>query len=351
VLKLLKALVRPAESERADAVLPAPPPPVVVPAPGVEPFDLGSALADANGFPVVDWPSVQKWVASVPAAPARAEAWQACERGWLEHLRHALGPDYRLRMEGKAILLSTLEPRVAGATLAFVDKTTQRILRLLDGVADVPEWGYDIMIVFDDEDAYYRYVSHYYPEAGEFAASSGMFIHGGCGHFVMVKADLRAIEPVIAHELTHACLSHLPIPAWLNEGLAVNTEARLCPAAHGPADPQRTHALHRQFWGPEEIQQFWSGKSFLRNDDGNALSYDLARILVSQFGADWDRFRTFALAANLADGGASAAREHLGIDLGAAACAVLERDDARAWAPMPQTWGGEPERGAFAPSA
>ncbi|MGE3431236.1 MAG: hypothetical protein AB7I22_09535 [Ramlibacter sp.] len=252
-----------------------------------------------------------------------------------------------MRLQGTAILVSTLPAHVADATLAYVNKTVQRIVQVLDGVAAVPEWGYDILIVFDDDEAYYCYVAHYYPDAGEFAASSGMYINAGCGHFVTVKADLRAIEPVIAHELTHACLSHLPIPAWLNEGLAVNTELPLCPPAQAPANPLQMHARHLKFWGVEEIQEFWSGKSFLRNDEGNELSYDLARVLVSQFAADWETFRPFALAADLADGGASAATQNLGIDLGAAVCAVLERQADPAWAPRPQAWPGDPERGAF----
>ena len=61
------------------------------------------------------------------------------------------------------------------------------------------------------------------------------------------------------------------------------------------------------FWGADEIQQFWSGKSFLRPDDGNMLSYDLARILVDQLSADWPRFATFVNDANLEDAGAGAA--------------------------------------------
>jgi len=85
----------------------------------------------------------------------------------------------------------------------------------------------------------------------------------------------------------------------------------------------------------------------LRNDEGNELSYDLARVLVSQFATDWDRFRQFALAADLADGAASSARQNLGIDLGAAACAVLEREPDPSWAPRPEAWRGDPERGAF----
>ena len=68
---------------------------------------------------------------------------------------------------------------------------------------------------------------------------------------------------------------------------------------------------------------------------------------MSQFAADWQTFRQFALAADLADGGAAAAQLHLGIDLGAAVCAILEREPDESWSPRPEAWGEAPERGAF----
>lgn len=343
MLKLLKSLLRPAETpQAAEASAPA-----ELTAPGVPPLDLQAVKRDANGLPVLDWPAVQAWVAGIATPAAQAEAWAACKRAWLAHLREALGPGYRLRQGGSALLLSTLPAHVAEATLGFVHKTGLRILRTLDGLARPAERGQDILIVFDDDASYYRYVSHCYADAGEFAASSGMYIDAGCGHFVTVKADLHAVEPVIAHELTHACLGHLPLPAWLNEGLAVNTEQRLAPRPGALQDPRLMHERHRAFWGQDEIQQFWSGASFLRNDAGNELSYDLARILVAQFAVDWPRFRDFALAAEMADGGAAAAREHLQTDLGAAACALLERALNADWAPRPELWAQAPERGAF----
>jgi hypothetical protein len=315
--------------------------------PGAEPFDLSASLVDAGGFPVPNWEAVHRWIERLPVGSAKAEGWTLCERAWLEHLRVALGGEYRVRTQGSAILVSTLPAHLADATLAFVNKTVQRILRVLDGVAATPEWGNDILIVFDEDESYYRYVSYYYPEAGEFASSSGMYVNRGCGHFVTVKADLRSVEPVIAHVLTHACLSHLPIPAWLNERGSPSIPSSTLPPPQAPANPQHMHARHLKFWGADEIQEFWSGKSFLRSDDGNELSYDLARVLVSQFAAEWKQFRQFALAADVADGAASSAKQHLGIDLGAAVCAILEREPDPSWAPRSEAWRANPERGAF----
>ncbi len=326
-----------------QAAAPVPPEPVT-PAPdtvcavGIEPFDVGAARVVVQGLPVLDWQAVHAWVNRIPDASEQARAWAACEQAWLAHLRDALGPGYRLQQAGGALLLSSLSRPVAEATLAFVNKTLQRVLRTLDGLAETPAWGHDILIVFDDDDTYYRYVSRYYAGDGEFAASGGMHIDDGCGHFVTVAADLHAIEPVIAHELTHACLGHLPIPLWLNEGLAVNTEQRLTPRPRAPVDPRLLHERHLAFWGVAQVQQFWSGQSFLRNDEGNELSYDLARLLVAEFAADWPRFRDFARHALAADGGAAAAAEHLGIDLGAAVSAVMQKSPDAGWAPRPSGW-------------
>jgi hypothetical protein len=311
------------------------------------PFSLASHIREANGLPYLDWEAVGTWIEALPSDEQQAEGWSACERAWLLHLRAALGTGYWLAEAGEAMLLSTLDKPVARVTLEYINRTLTRVVRLLDGIAAVSEWGKDILIVFDDHDTYYRYVSYYHPGEGEFALSSGMYIHSACGHFVTMKSDLREIEPVIAHEMAHACVSHLPLPAWLNEGIAVNTERRLVGGGSKLHTPEEMHRRHLAFWGESEIQQFWAGKSFFRTDDGNMLSYDLAQIIVEQLSKDWEPFQRFVLAADRADAGLAAGREHLGIDLGAYVCAILEKEECSALTPDPTTWDSEPEKGGF----
>lgn len=348
MLNFLQSVLNRDQPKSSSAGGPAPlsAPPLSVEVPGAEPLVLEPLIRHVNGFPHFDWNPVYQWVDAL-SEDQQSAAWEQCEKAWLAHLRQSLGTDYSLRESGDAVLLSSLEPKVAKATLEFMTRTESRILRVLDGVARKAEWGMNILVVFDDDDAYYRYVSHFYPESGEFAMSGGMYLNAGCGHFVTVKADLRAIEPVIVHELVHSLLSHLPIPAWLNEGLAVNTENRLSPSGAPLFSPHEMHAKHLAFWGSTEMQEFWSGKSFLRPDDGNMLSYDLARIFVDHFASDWPRFAAFVNEANLADAGNEAARRHLEIDLGVAACALLDKAPDAAWHPTPERWAEAPERGAF----
>jgi hypothetical protein len=301
-------------------------------------FSITDHLAFEHGFPFPDWKAVGQWLDALPSEEIKARGWDACERGWLLHLRDALGPSYRLDEVEGAVLVSSLEAGPARAALEFMQRTSNRIAKVLDGIAESPEWGSDVLVVFDERDAYYRYVSHYYPNDGEFSLSGGMCLNQGCVHFVTVKNDLQSVEHVIAHELTHSMLSHLPLPVWLNEGLAVNTEHRLCPQ-RGDYEKQRELVVkHATFWGEAEIQEFWSGASFYRPDDGNALSYDLAQAMVRDLSRDWDTFRRFVTAANMEDGGYAAAQEHLSLDLGTYVANLLGRPEAANLAPAPSQW-------------
>jgi hypothetical protein len=175
-----------------------------------------------------------------------------------------------------------------------------------------------------------------------------MFINAGYGHFVCVQSDMRAIEPIIAHELTHMLVMHLPIPAWLNEGLAVNTERIVSEPGGWGYTPQEMREMHARFWNESTIQEFWSGKSFLRTDDGNLLSYDLARQLVTVLSQDRARFVAFVNAADRQDGGQAAASEHMGAELEMAVTVLLGEG---AWRPAPEVWTHDTERGGFAPTS
>jgi hypothetical protein len=301
-------------------------------------FPLERHTTRHHDYPVVDWAAVRAWVEGLPEA-RRGKAWSDCERAWLLEFRGALGRGFRLDESDSAALVSSLEPNFARAALDYMARTERRIAAVLAGLAADDAWGKEILLLFDDSAAYYRYVSYYYPDAGEFAVSGGLHINEGCSHFVSVKNPMRVLEPMIVHEMTHAALEHLPLPSWLNEGLAVNTEQRLAgapPLRFG--DLEKLHERLRRFWSSVSIQEFWSGESFHRPDEGNELSYELARIVVAQLARDWKPFAQFARRADPADAGAAAARECLGLDLGEVVTALLERDTPRSWSPDPSRW-------------
>jgi hypothetical protein len=307
-------------------------------------FMFAEHLHAHEGLPILDWEAVLSWSDAIESDEAAATAITDCTRGWLLHLRDALGPAYELHESRYAMVLSPYSPRFAKDMLEFIERTRRRIAQTLDGVAEFDEHEREVLIVFNDQETYYRYVSHVYPDDGEFAFSSGMFLHAGCPHFVTVHADeTHSVERVIAHEMTHASVAHLRIPLWVNEGLAVNVESRLMgalPKLHPPAEMRDKHLA---FWSKDTIQEFWSGRSFQRPDDGNLLSYDLAQTLVEILAGNWAQFQAFAVAATYDDAGASAANEHLQLDLGASVAAIFEQSQADGWHPDPEKWAGEVE--------
>lgn len=291
-----------------------------------------------DGIPVPDWDAFGDWLEDLAGEQMRAQAWSEAEQIWLAHLGTALGPSYRLARQGDCLILSCMADRQLTSLFDFIRGKSQQITRLLDGLAGRPDWGHDILIVFADHESYYRYVSRYYPEAGEFGLSAGMQISAGCSHFVMVQDDFSTLEPTIVHEMTHNYLSHLPLPVWLNEGIAVNMEAQLCRSSLTDLGPQQMREKHQQFWDEAHIQEFWSGQSFRRSDDASLLSYDLARILVARFSADWPRFRAFANAAQASDAGATAASEYLNMALDTAVMAIIDAPPDGSWHPDPARW-------------
>jgi hypothetical protein len=302
--------------------------------------------ADAT-FPIPDWDRVE------PPLDADLDAfWRSAARAWLDGLASSLSsrsPSYELAESPNFMLLAALPRPGQRLVLHGAEASRKRLLEALKGVARDDGYGKTIILVLDSQQTYYDYVSNYYggePDDGELSLSSGMFIDDGYGHFAFVaNDDMRSLDPTITHELTHALVRHLPLPAWLNEGIAVNMERR----QHPPSSLHTVGELHemqRAFWNANTIQEFWSGKSWLRSDDGNMLSYELAATFVSLAARDWDAFRLFVNDATLVDAGNDAAGRHLGHGVAAFATSLLGPGP---WEPDPPRWLAGVECGQFGP--
>ena len=299
-------------------------------------FDVQANVTYAHHFPVLSWPALSLWAQSAPTPEAAVLAVEEGRLAWLLHLRDALRAGFHVHITANAYILSRLTPRLANTTAQYVRTARSRIGRVLGELAHFPPNERSILVVLETEEDYYQYVSIYYPDEGEFSFSGGMFIDAGCPHFVVVRSDIAQIEPVIAHELTHSALAHLRLPKWLDEGLAVNTEYKIAGVKSRLQTPQQLHYMHQNFWNAQRIQEFWSGASFDRTDEGNLLSYELARIIVEKLAQPWDSFARFVADADSADAGAAAAQEHLSMDLGAVVMALLEVEPSTSWEPMVQ---------------
>ncbi|QWP75838.1 hypothetical protein J5226_19845 [Lysobacter sp. K5869] len=290
--------------------------------------------------PIPDWERIAAAERPDWTIAERDAFWTAAAERWLHTLADALGPDYRVETSERFVLLTAMTPGHADKYLKFCETARRRILRNLGPLAQPIGGGKHVCLVFAEDEAYYDYIAHYHPEGGEYALSAGVFLNAGYGHFALCENHADAMQATIAHELTHALLGHLPIPTWLNEGMAVNTEHSLFPhLAHPSAQlytPKEIEQKHRKFWDAETIQEFWSGAAFHRTDDGNLLSYDLARKMVGLAAHDHAAFVPFVLAAHRDDGGVGA-DEHLGYPVDNLVEAVLGEGE---WGPQPLRWSG-----------
>jgi hypothetical protein len=298
-------------------------------------------------------PPMPDWDALHAAAPAHADPaaidayWTSVAAQWLDRLGASLGGDLARHASPNFELLTALDAGPSKAALSFLEATRKRILRLLDGVAAPAGHGPMIVILLDDP-RYLRFVEPFYPEQGVFSESAGMFVHDGYGFFVARGEHLDHVEHTLVHEMAHGLVSHLPLPAWLNEGIAVNTEARHAGGRFSPPDapwsPEETRARHRAHWTAQTIQRFWAGKSFIDAGIAQPLSYDLAMHMVQLACVDWPRFARFAVEASMDDAGAASARSNLGHPVENLATALLGDG---AWAPDPAAWREGVEVGRF----
>lgn len=304
---------------------------------------LQSAVRVHEGIAHPDWEKAMEWLDTLQPAQ-RPLAWTACERAWLLNVAAALGERYRVFESANALLLSNQDDRLAQVTLNYLETTFRRIGRLLGDFVPVPEMGKEVLLILEDHDTYYRYVDAF-QDPEDSPISAGMCINQGCVHFVTYDIDLQMMEPVIVHEMTHSFLSGLPIPAWLNEGMAVNMERVF--AGAGNAMLERELVLrHRLFWTAGNIQSFWNGRAYLQRTEAAELAYDLARCLVTALSSDWPRFMRFVTQASWDDAGKQSAQNHLDADLGEWVRLFVGGDGA-GWAPDPSRWDGKPERGRF----
>lgn len=207
------------------------------------------------------------------------------------------------------------------------------VLASLDGIARDP--GYALAVIaFDAWSEYADYVDQYSP-GGSLAGSIGVFINVDVAHIAVRGLAVFEPDALLAHELTHVYVQHLPIPHWLNEGLACSTSSRA--VDRRPSITEESAAKQRAQWNAETAQEFWSGHAF---DDENPwvvdLAYQLAECFVEMLRADEDGFREFVNLANHSDGGEAAAQEVYGRSLGELFNGFLGPGD---FTPRPEAWG------------
>lgn len=277
--------------------------------------EIPNAIDIRYGLPRPDWQAVWDWVEANVEPDKLNDAWTRFAEDWLNRLINALPVDYEVYQSAEFLLLTQRDPSLAERILQWCEHARRTILRTLASIAEDEGYGKHVVLAFNTADSYYDYIADFYPDDGEFADSAGVFLNEGYGHFALFLADGFEYGRSIAHELTHALLRHLPLPLWVNEGVTQITEDVVVGETSFLVDHELVQR-HRAYWNQETIHLFWSGDSFHSPDEGQELSYSLARILVRNLMSDFPNgVSAFINAADYMDAGNSALVSACGVSL------------------------------------
>jgi hypothetical protein len=282
-----------------------------------------------SAFPIPDWQVVEQQAGELPAGADQREFWIERGRDWVHLLRKSLNPSYIGYESAHFWLISSQSDTASRRIISWLETTRAKVVKALG--LDVAHHDKCPVLVTHDLETYYAYVAAYMPD-DENALSGGMYINQGYGHFVFTYLDMGQAEAVLAHELTHSLVSHLPLPAWLNEGVA-----QICEQAATGRDPANYDEIKDTlgtYWTADTIQDLWSGRGFNRQDEGQLQSYHLAKVLTHMLTGDRPRFLAFLHAAHFSDAGASALLKHFDLSLAELVTDYLGAGD---WNPVPSS--------------
>lgn len=277
--------------------------------------------------PRPNWDVIRNWVEQFVSEPDRPAAWGKIAEDWLATFNNALGDAYRIDQSERVLLFSPNDGEQTRSLLKFAEMSIAIIQYALGDLACEQWLGPLVILIFADIDSYSSYVSPADPDV-EFVRSAGVCFKHGYVHIAirpMLQEDLRRI---LVHELTHACLSHLALPLWLEEGITQHaaSEGQFALSSEDAADIRR-------YWHEHGLNSFWWGHGFHQFDESQHRSYQLSQILYLLILTDYRRrLPDFVRHVSADDAGESAARKYLGVGLADIATQFLGKGN---WEPTP----------------
>jgi hypothetical protein len=287
-------------------------------------IDLGQvdgAFMSDQGLLHPQWMIISQAIeARVPEAH-RVEAWKDAALQWVCLLRAELGGGYWIQQGKNAILLSSLAPEKVKRLLKLSSSAYKEITYNLAHLAWEGWPGPQVILIFSEPDDFQSYLAAFFRE-GQVPPLQGVQLHKGYPHVALIWTTEQDAMGTLVHELSHNCLTHLPLPLWLNEGIAVTLQRGILWSRQhtlrslftGPPEWRNLVGQHRQHWNEQAIQEFWAGTSFY-HDSLVAVSYSLAEALVQRLSTRRALFLAFVHHARCEDAGQLAAIEWLGVRL------------------------------------
>ena len=280
---------------------------------------IPDALEYVEGFSRVDWDRVAQLINTTIPEEEQGVAWDGAALQWVGILRDELGGSYRISESDNYILLSEYSDEQVKYLLGVTAKAHSIIFVNLGNLAATGGGARNVLLLFSDLDDYDHYIAYFF-RGTHIPQTGGIYLNTGYRHIALPDHGPTAAAMTIVHELCHNCIHHLPVPGWLNEGVAVTLERKISREIitdlRGGIMDADLAQRHHAFWSEENIQEFWAGTTFYMKDEAQALSYSLAEVLVHKLSGDHRLFLDFLASAHYDDAGQTAALDVLGINLG-----------------------------------
>ncbi|MDB5346705.1 MAG: hypothetical protein JWP89_5082 [Schlesneria sp.] len=282
-------------------------------------------------LPQLDWQVIRRWIDQKVPQQQHAEAWNDVATQWLESVDTALGNSYQLTRSKHLLLLSPRDYEHTKSLLNFGETGLSQIEASLGNLAGEAQAGPIIVFLAADNSTYGRFVRPHEPEF-EHLRSAGVCFQEGYLRIAMRPGPLESLERTFLHELTHACVAHLHLPLWFEEGITQLAEEMAMPHWSRFTLDVATAADIKSYWRDKGLSDFWWGTGF-HNLDGQRRNYELAQIVFRLILADHRRqLAAFVREAHVDDAGDSAARKCFGKGVAEFAKQFLGPGD---WEPVP----------------
>jgi hypothetical protein len=287
------------------------------------------AVAEVAGFPRADWKKIHEWIKSNVPVECRPAAMTEANAQWMGRIRRRMHEPHALYESRHFLFLSTQRRERAKMFMDMAERGYDRLAEFTVDIQRTEPRGKLPILGLGHQELYYRYVCYFEGNGKEKIASGGMFIRSGCDHIAIPEGP--GFDRTLLHELTHAVVADLPLPRWVNEGLAQVMEDLAPGYIQRHLEPEFFAARQQKqtaYWRAYGIGPFWTGDSFW-TPASCLFSYELAQEIVRDIWvARTQDFRNFILHAHRNDGGDAAAREYLGASVQELAAKYLKLDVA-----------------------
>jgi hypothetical protein len=248
------------------------------------------------------------------------------QRHWLKRIAEVAGSNFGV-IESDRFILMARDPEESKWILDIAEQGQQKAVASLGERIGEPVTGKIPIIIFMNTHLYRQHVRYYGPD-GRPDESDGVCAHDN-GEIHIALLSLSKIKDVLPHELTHAHVGNLPLPTWLNEGVAQLVARRW---KYDLTAEFESHA--KLFWRTRRLDRLWTAEAFdaPRVEEETDFAYLFSELLVKEIRRLGESdFRKFLAEANKSDAGEAACKSVYGFGLQVWAQKLLGPGD---WGPL-----------------